>query len=83
MFLICLWIGVGGWLFLVDENVLKLLLCLFFDDVLCAYRKDAKFTVMARCLKCRHYMRFEREMDEADQKFMDEVDEMRRTGVWK
>jgi hypothetical protein len=67
----------------VSKNGLKCLACVFFDDVLCSYRKDAKFGVMARCFRCRHYRRFEREMDEADEEIMDEIDEIRRTGVWK
>jgi hypothetical protein len=50
----------------------------FFDDVLCSYRKDVRFGVMGRCLKCRHYRRFEREMDEADERIMNEIDEIRK-----
>jgi hypothetical protein len=69
-------------LILADDG-LKCLPCVFFDDVLCSYRKDVGFGVMGRCLKCRHYRRFEREMDEADAKIMDEIDEIQRTGVWK
>jgi hypothetical protein len=38
---------------------------------------------MARCFKCPHYRRFEHVMDEEDEKIMDEIDEIRRTGVWK
>jgi len=44
-----------------------LLSCAFLPDVLCSYRKDAKFGIMARCFKCPHYRRFEREMDEEDE----------------
>jgi hypothetical protein len=66
-----------------DENGLKCLPCVFWNDVLCSYRKDAKFVVMDRCFKCRHYTRFMREMDEEDERVMDEIDEIRRTGVWK
>ena len=68
---------------ILADDGLKCLPCVFFDDVLCSYRKDVGFGVMGRCLKCRHYRRFEREMDEADAKIMDEIDEIRRTGVWK
>jgi hypothetical protein len=68
---------------MVDENGLKVLSCVFLPDVLCSYRKDAKFGVMARCFECRHYRRFMREMDEEDAKVMDEIDEIRKTGVWK
>jgi hypothetical protein len=38
---------------------------------------------MARCLKCCHYRRFECEMDEEDERVMDEIDEIGETGVWK
>lgn len=61
----------------------KLLSCVFLPDVLCSYRKDAKVGIMARCWKCPHFVRFEREMDEEDEKMMDEIDEIHRTGVWK
>jgi len=70
-------------LLLVDENGLKCLPCVFFDDILCSYRKDVRSGVMGRCLKCCHYRRFEREMDEEDEKIMDEIDKIQRTGVWK
>jgi len=56
----------------------KLLSCLFLLDVWCSFRKSEKFTMMDRCLKCKHYERFLREMDEEDEKVMDEIDEMRR-----
>ena len=56
----------------------KILSCLFLLDVLCSYRKTEKFGVMDRCLKCRHYMTFLREMDEEDEKVMDEIDRIRR-----
>ena len=62
----------------------KLLSCLFWLDVLCSYRRRyEKLGIMDRCLKCPHYFRFLREMDKEDQKVMDEVDEIRRTGVYK
>jgi len=57
---------------------MKILSCVFLDDVLCSYRKSEKFTVMGRCLNCCHYARFMREMAEEDAKVMDEIDEMRR-----
>ena len=61
----------------------KLLGCLFLLDVLCSYRKDAGLVVMSRCFKCVHYIRFMAEMDEEDERVMDEIDEIHRTGVWK
>lgn len=68
---------------MVTENGLEILPCMFVVGVLCSYRKDKRFVVMGRCFKCRHYRRFEREMDEEDEKIMDEIDEIHRTGVWK
>lgn len=67
----------------MSENGLKCLSCVFWDDVLCSYRKDVRSGVMGRCFKCRHYRRFEREIDEEDEKIMDEIDRIQRTGVWK
>ena len=62
----------------------KVLSCLFLPDILCSYVKSEKSTgVMDRCLKCRHYHAFLREMAEEDEKVMDEIDEIRRTGVYK
>ena len=57
----------------------KPLSCLYLLDELCSYVKSEKSSgVMDRCLKCRHYLRFLREMAEEDEKAMDEIDEMRR-----
>ena len=64
----------------VKKNLLS---CLFWLDVLCSFRKYEKFGIMDRCLDCVHYKRFLREMDKEDQKVMDEIDEIRRTGVYK
>jgi hypothetical protein len=72
-----------GLFWLVDKNSSKLFPCAFLPDVLCSYRKDEKFDVMDRCSTCRHYGRFMREMDAEDERVMDEIDEIRRTGVWK
>jgi len=33
-----------------------------------------KFVVMHRCMKCRFYREFMREMEEEDQEIMDEID---------
>jgi hypothetical protein len=35
---------------------------------------------MDRCLKCPQYTRFEREMDEEDQKVMGEIERIRKYG---
>jgi hypothetical protein len=61
----------------------KVFKCAFFEDVLCSFRKSEKFAILDQCFKCPHYSRFEREMDEEDQKVMDAIDEERRKGVWK
>jgi len=56
----------------------KVLPCLFFKDVLCSYRKSVKVYMMDRCFGCSELARFEREMHEEEEKFFDEVDEVRR-----
>jgi len=57
---------------------MKVLSCVFFDDVLCSYRKNERFGVMSRCFKCRHYRKFKREMDEEEEEFFEEVERIRR-----
>jgi hypothetical protein len=58
--------------------------CSFFDDVFCRYSKIPKEDrVGSVCLRCEDYARFVREMDEEDERVMDEIDEIWRTGVWK
>lgn len=54
--------------YIMHKEIVKpqLLSCVFLTDVLCSYRKSEKFGVMGRCLKCEHYVRFIREMDEED-----------------
>lgn len=53
--------------------------CLFLLDVVCSYVKSEKSVgVMDRCMKCPHYERFLRMMDEEDEKVMDEIDRVRR-----
>ena len=55
----------------------KPLSCLFLLDVLCSYRKNEGYGVMDKCMRCRHYETFLREMDAEDAKIMDEIDRMR------
>jgi hypothetical protein len=62
---------------LVNERGVKVLSCAFWDNVSCSFRKIEEFGIMARCLKCPHYLRFVREMDEEDERVMDEIDEVR------
>jgi hypothetical protein len=52
--------------------------CVLTNDVVCSYRKSAKVHMMDRCFQCSELARFEREMDEEEEKFFDEVDEVRR-----
>lgn len=61
-----------------DQDGLKVLSCVFLDDVVCSFRKDARFGVMSRCFKCTHYRRFMDEMDEEDERVMNEIDEIRK-----
>lgn len=61
----------------------KLLSCIFFADVLCSYRKDDDFRIMARCLECPQHARFIREMDEEEDKFFAEVEKIRKYGYPK
>jgi len=56
---------------------LKPLVCLFLDGVFCSFRKNDKVTMMDRCFTCAHYQRFIREMEEEDQRVMDQIDRIR------
>lgn len=62
---------------------MKGLPCSFLDGVSCCYRKSVRPSLMERCWNCRHFERYKREMFEADERVMDEIDEERRTGVFK
>jgi len=57
--------------------------CAFWDDVLCSFRKTERFAIMDRCLKCSHFARFNREMDEEDEKVMDEIEKIQKYGYPK
>ena len=65
------------------EDSSRLFSCAFLPDVFCSFRKSEKFALMDRCLKCPHYKRFEREMDEEDEKVMDEIEKIRKFGYPK
>ena len=57
----------------------KPLSCVFFDDVICSFRKGERgVRIMDRCLKCRHYVRFLREMEKEEDEFFDYVERVRR-----
>lgn len=62
----------------VDLKHGKMLPCVFLLDVLCSFRKSEKFAIMNRCFDCPHFKRFEREMDEEDERVMDEIDKIRK-----
>lgn len=61
---------------------MKALLCLFLLDVFCSYRKSDKIRFMSRCLKCRYYKQFLREMAEENERVMDEIDRIRKHGYY-
>ena len=61
----------------------KLFSCFFLRDVLCSFRKNENSGFMNRCSKCPHYERFLREMDEEDERVMDEIDKIRKYGYRK
>jgi hypothetical protein len=50
-----------------DSHGLKLLQCVFDDDVFCSFRKDEKKTIMPRCFKCATYFDFMLWMDEEEE----------------
>jgi hypothetical protein len=54
-----------------DESQREVLSCVFFDDVLCSFRKSQKPKIMARCLKCSRYKRFGREMEKEEDEFFE------------
>lgn len=60
--------------------MVKVFRCSFFDVVLCSFKKNGKFVVLHRCMKCSHYVRFMRGMEQEEDEFFDEVDRVRREG---
>ena len=47
------------------------------DGVFCSYRKSEEFgTIIHRCLKCRHYLEFVREMEAEEDAFFEELDRL-------
>ena len=61
---------------MVDVNGLKVLSCVFWNDVLCSFRKSESFGIMERCFTCRHHERFLFAMADQDEKEAYEVDEL-------
>jgi hypothetical protein len=60
----------------------KVLPCVFFDDVLCSFRRSEKSGIMRRCLGCEHYKKFVEEMEKEEDEFFDEVERARRRGYY-
>jgi hypothetical protein len=58
------------------KKVVVVLHCVLQDDVLCIFRKSEQSGIMDRCFKCEQYVRFNREMDEEDERIMADVDRM-------
>ena len=60
----------------------SVLSCVFWDDVLCSYRKDVEGSIMQRCFECGHYLRFVSEMgveeEEEDAEFLQESERVNR-----
>lgn len=54
----------------------KPLSCLFMPDVFCSHRKTENLGVMDKCLKCKHYLEFAREMEEFEQEAFEELDRL-------
>lgn len=61
----------------------KLLPCPFSSEVKCSFIKSQGSISYGRCERCGEYRRFMAEMAAEDEKMMDEIDEIQRTGVWK
>ncbi len=55
----------------------KTLSCVLLENVSCPFRKSERFGIMNRCLNCPVLKRLEREMDEEDERVMDEIDRVR------
>lgn len=58
----------------------KSLLCLFAIDekILCQHVHETNFGVIHRCLNCKYYTEFCREMEAEEDEFFDEARRMRK-----
>ena len=56
---------------------MKVLSCVFKNDVLCSFRKSEKVKFMHMCLKCSHYLDFCKEMEDEEEEFWEEVERIR------
>ena len=69
--------GNGGLIFT------KRLQCFFDVDVFCSFRRYENMHIMSRCFSCSHYRRVMCEMEEEDERVMDEIDRIRKYGYPK
>ena len=67
-----------------ERRLMDSWLCVLFGDVFCPRSEILKENRLESvCLRCEHYARWEHEMEEEDERVMDEIDEIHGTGVWK
>ena len=65
-----------------ERELMDSWLCLFNSEVFCPHSKIPKQDRAGGvCEGCQYYVEWEREMDEEDERVMDEIDEIQRTGV--
>ena len=60
-----------------SDGSAKVFKCVFFDDVLCSFRKYEGRGMMERCENCEVFKEWMRLMDEADMWEEEEIDRMR------
>lgn len=61
----------------------KTLSCLFWLDVLCAFRRNEKGGVLSQCFECPHYARFAENMEREEEAFWEEESKIRTYGYLK
>jgi hypothetical protein len=84
------WLPCGSslrlWFLMERERAkqVKFLPCIFLLGVSCQLRKKADdFRPMEQCFKCKHYLRFLREMEEEEEKVHAEFNRIRKFGYPK
>jgi hypothetical protein len=64
---------------LAEQQLMESFLCLFFDDVFCPHSNVVRENrIDSVCLNCVHYERFEREMDEEEERDAEFVEAVRK-----
>lgn len=58
----------------------KSLLCLYRSKVLCQHVRDTNFDVVYRCLECKFYAEFVREIEAEEDEFFEELDRIVESG---